>query len=115
MKIIRLDDIPDMPVSHNPAITRRVMVRQGDLGPITQFARGTFPPGQAVEPHRHADMAEVFLCDGGRGWMRVDERRIDLRPGVCVVVEPGEEHAMQSLGPDPLVLTYFSVRLKPQG
>ncbi len=109
MKIIDLNVTPDEPVSHNPAIRKRVMVRNGELGPIVQFARSTFPPGETAGAHSHADLAEVFLCDGGAGIIRIDEREIELKPGVCVVVEPGETHELQSLGPEPLVLTYFGV------
>jgi mannose-6-phosphate isomerase-like protein (cupin superfamily) len=105
----RLSALASEPVVHNPAVTKRVFVRRGVVPRLMQFAQARFGPGDEAGAHAHADMAEVFLVEAGRGEMTVDGRAIPLEPGDCVVVEPGEVHAVVNVGSEELVLTYFGI------
>lgn len=105
-----LPSLSDEPVSHNPEIRKRVMLRAGMLPPVTQFAEARFQPGQVAPAHAHADMAEVFLVTGGSGTITVDGQVHPLAAGACVAVEPGEVHEIAATGAEPLVLVYFGVR-----
>jgi mannose-6-phosphate isomerase-like protein (cupin superfamily) len=111
VKIRDLNQLPDQAVSHNPAVKKRVLLRCGELGPLTQLARSSFPPGETVSEHSHADMAEVFLVIRGEGTITVDEALHPLRSGVCVVVEPGEQHTLTNSGSEPLVITTIGLRV----
>ena len=46
MKITGLDQVPEEPVSHNPAIKKRVLLRSHDLPYLTNFSQAHFAPGQ---------------------------------------------------------------------
>ncbi len=113
MKITNLHGVPEESVSHNPAIKKRVMLRQGDIPAITNFSQARFAPGQVANGHSHQDMAEVFFVEAGQGTISIDGQPHPLRPGVCVLVEPDEHHEVSNTGESDLVLTYFGVRVRP--
>lgn len=108
MKHIALSELADQPVSHNPAISKRVMLAHGDLPGLTNFAQARFGPGQVSPGHAHADMAEVFFTESGAGEIDVDGVVVALTPGTCVAVSPGEWHEIRA-GEAGLVLTYFGL------
>ena len=109
MKIVTLSDLTEEPVSHNPEIKKKVMLRQGDLPPITNFSQAVFAPGQTAVSHSHPDMAEVFLVESGSGIITIDDTVYPLEPGTCVTVQPNEQHELSNTGAALLVLTYFGV------
>lgn len=111
MKIVALSELPEEYVSHDPAIKKRVMLRKGDLPHLTNFSQATFTPGQTVTAHAHADMAEVFFVEAGQGIIWLDGEAYELVPGVCVAVAAGEMHELKNTGTDPLVLTYFGLKI----
>ena len=109
MKKISLADLPAEPVSHNPEITKQVLLRRGDLPHLTNLSRSRLLPGQTARAHDHADMHEVFLVESGAGLMRVGDQEFALAAGTCVAVEPGESHEIENTGKDDLVLIYFGI------
>lgn len=111
MKILNLHQVAQTEVSHNSAIKKRVMIENGELGRITQFAQSIFPAGSIAHEHVHHDMGEVFLIESGSGEIVVNDVTYALGPGVCVVVEPGDRHEVKNTGAADLVVTYFGVLL----
>lgn len=109
MKIQSLDALPDEPVSHNPVIKKKVMVRRGDVSNLMYFSRARFPPGAIAQAHSHTDMSEVFFVESGTGIIRISGIDYPLKPGCCVAVEPHEIHEVINTGFVDLVLTYFGV------
>jgi mannose-6-phosphate isomerase-like protein (cupin superfamily) len=95
-------------------VRKRVLLRAGQLPPVTQFAEARFPPGEGVAAHAHADMGEVFLVVDGRGTFTVDGVAHEAGPGDCVAVGPGETHALVNSGSDDWVLVYFGVVAAPR-
>lgn len=112
MKLTALSQIPEEPVSHNPAIQKRVMLRLGDLPHLTNFSQARFAPGQVAAAHAHTDMCEVFFVEAGTGTIEINGEAQALTPGVCVAVEPGEVHEVSNTGTADLVLTYFGLRVE---
>jgi quercetin dioxygenase-like cupin family protein len=113
MKLTSLTDLPSEQVSHNPAIKKKVMLRQGDLPHLTNFSQAQFAPGQIAVAHAHADMCEVFFVEAGEGIMLIDGHPHALNCGVCVAVEPDEVHEVINTGSTDLILTYFGLRVEP--
>ncbi len=111
MKRIRLAELPEEGVSHNPRIMKRTLLRKGELGPIVHYARAVFPPGETAGAHFHNEMAEVFTAESGRGEIRIDDVAYVFRAGTTFVVEPGEVHEIANTGDADLVVLYFGVRL----
>lgn len=109
MKKVSLDELPHEGVSHDPAISKRVMLRRGDVPHVTTFARATLLPSQTAHAHEHPDMYEVFFAERGEGKITVDGVPHRFAPGVCVVVEPGERHEVTNDSDAELVLSYFGI------
>ncbi|VXD16707.1 Cupin 2, conserved barrel domain protein [Planktothrix serta PCC 8927] len=110
MKITDLNQIPEQEVSHNPAIKKKVMLSLGDLPHLTNFSQACFAPGQVAGGHSHADMCEVFFVESGLGNIAINGVDYELKPGVCIAVEPGEVHEVTNTGNTNLILTYFGLR-----
>ncbi|TAK13457.1 MAG: cupin domain-containing protein [Anaerolineae bacterium] len=110
MKQVALSELADQPVSHNPAILKKVMLACGDLPVLTNFSQARFGPGQVSPGHIHTDMAEVFFTENGRGEIEVDGVIVVLTPGRCVAVSAGEWHEIRA-GEEGLVLTYFGLQV----
>ncbi len=111
MIINDLNQLPPESVSHNPAISKRVMLRSGDVPHLTNFSQAHFATGQIAPGHAHEDMWEVFFVTAGYGIIRINGKEYSLSPGVCVTVEPGEVHQIENNGAEELILTYFGLRV----
>jgi quercetin dioxygenase-like cupin family protein len=111
MKITNLDRIANTQVSHNPAITKKVMLDARDLPHLTNFSQAVFAPGQVAQKHFHSDMCEVFFVETGKGTIRIGDRDYPLIKGTCVAVEAGESHEIVNNGDRDLVLTYFGLKI----
>ncbi|MGI0495204.1 cupin domain-containing protein [Alkalinema pantanalense CENA528] len=109
MKYRSLSQISGEPVSHNPEITKQVMLRSTDVPHLTNFSQARFAPGQSAVAHSHADMYEVFFVEAGIGEIRINGESYALLPGTCVAVEAGELHEVLNTGNVDLVLTYFGI------
>lgn len=109
MRIQSLSTIDSEPISHNPAIKKKVMVRCGEAPNLVYFSRAYFAPGQIAGSHSHSDMSEVFFVESGAGVIRINDITYDLKPGTCIVVEPNERHEVVNNSSEELVLTYFGI------
>jgi mannose-6-phosphate isomerase-like protein (cupin superfamily) len=111
MKIVSLSQAVTTTVSHNPRIGKKLLLGNGELGPITNLAQAVFPPGEVAGEHAHTDMGEVFMINSGTGTIIIDGTEYPIAPGDCVVVEANERHEIRNTGSEELVVTYFGVRL----
>jgi len=100
----------DRPVSHNPAIRKRVLLEVGELPGLTNLSQAVFAPGDTAPGHEHADMWEVFFVRSGSGSIRVNGKEFRLERDVCWAVEPGERHEIVNDGREDLILLYFGLR-----
>lgn len=111
MRLIKINEVPETGVSHNARVRKRELIANGELGPVVNYARAVFPPGEKAVAHIHADMAEVFTVESGCGEIRINDVGYLFGVGTTVVVEPGEVHEIVNTGGTELVVTYFGVVL----
>lgn len=110
MKKASLDEIDAVPVTHNPAIGKKVMLA-ADVAPgLTNFSQAVFSSGQVAPGHRHEDMCEVFFVRRGRARITVDGVVHELTPGECILIETGEHHEVANPFDEDLMLLYFGLR-----
>ncbi|MBI2022789.1 cupin domain-containing protein [Candidatus Daviesbacteria bacterium] len=109
MKLISLKNLPNEPVSHNPQILKKVILKKGLIPKLTNFSQATFKPGQIAPSHAHLDMYEVFFVTVGSGIIKINQKEYKLKKGVCVLVDPDETHEIVNSGLKDLVLTYFGI------
>jgi len=96
MRLHQLNDIPFEPVSHNPELKKQVLVREG-VSCIRNFSHITFKPGDAAVEHVHGEGYEIFYLIRGEIVVTVSGKGVALNEGSCLVVEPGEPHALRAI------------------
>mmetsp|Transcript_44815 Transcript_44815/g.72987 ORF Transcript_44815/g.72987 Transcript_44815/m.72987 type:complete len:151 (-) Transcript_44815:65-517(-) len=107
---VNLNDLAWEHVSHQPEITKRVMIKKGSVPHLTNFSQAKFKPRQRVEEHLHPDMFEVFFIESGEGLITVEGVEISVRPGSCIRVGAGEKHSVVNTSDsEDLVMTYFGI------
>jgi mannose-6-phosphate isomerase-like protein (cupin superfamily) len=111
VKINHLKQLETQTVSHNRAISKKVMLNCDDIAPITQFAQATFPPGTKAPAHSHSDMIEVFFIEQGFGRIVVDGQSHAISAGSSIAIEVGESHELENTGDEAMIVSYFSVRV----
>lgn len=109
MKRIKIHDLPEQGVSHNTRIRKREILKSGEIGPITHYARAVFPSGEKADAHSHDDMAEIFTVESGCGEIRINDETYVFSTGLTVVVEPGEVHEIINTSSAELIVSYFGV------
>ena len=109
MKHGNIHQLPEQPISHDPAIKKRVMFRNGEIPSVTQYSQASFLPGQIAPTHSHEDMYEVFLCVRGTGSIVIDGETYELKPGHFYLCEPGETHEIVNDGVDALEILQLGV------
>ncbi len=97
------------PVSHDPALVKSVWLGPGEVAGLTQLARTRLPAGAVTRAHAHPDMTELFIVLEGRLRACIDGRVLMLAAGDCLVLEPGERHALENRGPADVDLIHFGL------
>ena len=67
-------------------------------------AEATLEPGQATEPHYHAESEEVYFILEGEGDMEVDGDSATVCAGDAIPIPPGAWHTLHNTGGGPLRL-----------
>jgi len=109
MKLIHLNKIETTKVSHNPNVTKQVLIGYGEIEHLTGFSRAVFPPGEIAYAHSHTNLTEIFFIESGEGTMTVDKETINLNPGMSIAVEPNEIHEINNTGDNDLTLLFFGI------
>jgi mannose-6-phosphate isomerase-like protein (cupin superfamily) len=68
------------------------------------LAEATVPVGGRTIAHYHRTTEELYFFTAGCGRMTLGDVARDVAAGDCVVIPPGEVHALVNTGDEPLVL-----------
>ncbi|MBI96143.1 hypothetical protein CL656_03265 [bacterium] len=111
MKLVHLDSLPQIGVSHNSDIKKKVFIENGDIKNLTTFATATFKPGQSVELHKHETMYEVFYILNGKVDFMVENEKLTLTTGDCITIEPNEIHNQSNPYDQDVKWLYFGIAI----
>ena len=64
----------------------------------------SFEPGQEHKLHAHEGMDKVYQVMKGRGVFLLEDREIEVEPGVMLVAPAGVPHGVRNTGPERLVV-----------
>lgn len=109
MKLFNVAETQLEPVSHNPDMTKRVFVRNGEVRNLAFFSQSNIPPNGETANHAHTDMTEVFYVISGSGQAVIDGAVHALLPGCVLVIEHDDTHVFRNTGAEALVMNYFGV------
>jgi mannose-6-phosphate isomerase-like protein (cupin superfamily) len=96
MKIFSLDETPYEPVSHDPHLKKKVLVKN-ILPTISTISHIILQPGNIVSEHIHYEFFEVFYCISGATIFSIKGERILIKDGHLLFVEPHEPHAISEV------------------
>ena len=65
------------------------------------LAEATLEPGQATQPHYHAETEEIYYLVDGSGEMEIDGESRTVAPGDAILIPRGAWHQITA-GPEPL-------------
>jgi len=108
MKIIRFDDIAQVPASHedpkDPGTVKRVLIKAQDEihGTIQMINWAILLPGKTVAGHFHHDMQELFIMLQSGIVATIENKKISLGRGDALVVDAGEKHEMKNPSAAPI-------------
>lgn len=109
MKISSLNKLPLEQNTHNPKISKKVLIRNGEVSNLTNFTKATFPPGEVAAEHVHKDMTEIFFVEKGHGQIKINGKLLPLNEGDCITVEPGDKHELINSSKKDLIFYYLGV------
>jgi|TARA_R110000868_G_scaffold35889_14_gene128076 quercetin dioxygenase-like cupin family protein len=109
MKLTHSTTLPELGVSHNPEIKKKVFIGSGEIPQLMMFGSAVFTPGQLVELHKHDTMFEVFYIQKGQAEFVVNNKKILVQPGDCITIEPGEIHAQSNPFQENVEWLYFGI------
>ena len=111
MKPIKLSELKSEATSHGgiEKLSKKVMLRKGEIPHLNQFAQAYFEPGAVAPKHKHDDMYEIFLVEKGEIEFIINEKPILLKVGDAITVEPGEFHEVRNKSKGIAIMTYFQI------
>ncbi|MEH6679031.1 MAG: cupin domain-containing protein [Sediminicola sp.] len=109
MKLVRTELLPEMGVSHNPAIKKKVFLEKGEIPQLMNFGTAVFKSEQRVETHSHPSMFEIFYVLEGRIEFVVENEQMVLRAGDCISISPKEAHSQYNPFHEEAKLLYYGI------
>jgi mannose-6-phosphate isomerase-like protein (cupin superfamily) len=103
MHVSKLDDLESFTTLDGSAI-REIAGPAWTPARNQSLAEATVPVGGRTITHYHRRAEELYLFTAGRGRMTLGAEQRDVGAGDCVVIPPGDVHALVNTGPEPLVL-----------
>lgn len=114
MKLVHTKSLPNVGVSHDTAIKKKVFLEKGMVPNLMMFGSTTFKPGQSVEEHVHKTMYEVFYIQSGKADFIVNGKVFALKTGDCITIEEGEFHSMSNPYLEDTTWIYFGIATDKQ-
>lgn len=105
MKVFPLDSAPLRPVSHDPALKKRVLVEDA-FSCVRHLSHIILPPGAKASSHSHENAYEVFYCVSGKVSFKINGKDVLIREKTCLIVDPGDIHSIDEV-PIESELVYF--------
>lgn len=109
MKLVHTNALPELGVSHNAEIKKKVFIEKGEVPNIMMFGSAVFKPGQFVELHKHDTMYEVFYIQKGKIDFVINGETKTLVTGDCITIEQGELHSQHNNYSEDVEWIYFGV------
>jgi mannose-6-phosphate isomerase-like protein (cupin superfamily) len=103
MKVINRNDARVINTRHGSEI-RPLMDRTTSEITRCSLAEETLLPGQAVTPHHHREIEEIYYVLSGRGVMSVGDEKREVAAGDAIYVPRGSRHTLENTGAEPIKL-----------
>ena len=109
MKITNIKNLPELGVTHNPEIKKKVLIGSNVIPQLMMFGEAVFTPGQSVDKHVHKSMYEVFYITSGKAMFHIKGKEFEVGVGDCITIEQGEEHFQYNPFKEDVRWLYFGI------
>lgn len=109
MKIKNIANIPEIPANHQGEILKKVLLNKGEVPHLMMFSSATFQPNQKVEAHKHDTMYEIYFIQSGKALFVINDKEIQVKPGDCITIAPGEIHYQSNPFTEEVTWLYFGI------
>ena len=107
-----LHNITAVPTAHLEGKKFVFLSNEDTATMLTQFAYGSFEPGEKCSEHVHSTMEECFFFIKGTGRYVVGGIKYDLVPGSFLRIPAGVPHNLEATGTGKLEFVYFGIATK---
>jgi mannose-6-phosphate isomerase-like protein (cupin superfamily) len=108
MKKISLNDISTEPVSHDPGLKKKILIRGISLY-LKSISHIVLKPGDNVTEHSHSDFLEAFYCIRGSAIFRIEGKSVAVKTGIFLFIDVGEKHSIPEVIEETELL-YFHLK-----
>lgn len=108
MKLYSLNETPLKPVSHDPALKKKVIMGSGVLPCVRHVSHIVLETGSKAAVHEHENASEVFYCIRGKVRFRINGQDTLLSKDQLLIVESGDIHSIEET-PEETELLYLMV------
>ena len=107
MKLIKNNELTKVPVSHHTELIKEIILNNGEIPGLLQFARAKFKSGDEIEEHNHKSMYEIFYLIQGAIKIKNGEVEEIVSSGDTIVFSPGQSHSIKFINDTELI--YFNL------
>ena len=108
IRFIRSNKLIKKPISHQKDKYKEVILQEGEIPGLLQFARSKFKKDDEIAGHFHESMIEVFYILNGEVSVSDGNKKSIVKKGDTFVVYPLQEHSLKFNEESELI--YFNVR-----
>jgi quercetin dioxygenase-like cupin family protein len=109
MKIIKTNELPEVGVSHNPEIKKKVFIEKSEIPQLMTFGQAVLRSGQEVDEHVHPTMCEVFYILSGKAVFQINGTDYQIVEKDCIYIESGERHSQKNPFEEDATWLYFGI------
>ncbi len=95
--------------TQHSGVSKKVLLGNGFIPNLTGLSVSSLLVGQTIDFHAHQTMYEVFYVTQGVVLFTFEDRSFNVHSGECIVVEPGEVHALENKYDKITHFLYFGV------
>ena len=95
IKFIRKNELIKQSVSHQNDKFKEVILKNGEIPGLLQFAKSKFNIGDKIEEHVHESMYVIFYVLKGEVIVMDDEEKVIANEGDTFVIYPLQKHSLR--------------------
>ncbi len=109
MRYIKLEDIIETDVSHDPSIKKKIILEKNTVPKLMNLGKATLKPGQCTTKHKHNTMYEIFYVLSGKAKFNIEGKSFEIEKEQCILIEPRETHSQSNPYKKNVDLLYFGI------
>ena len=107
IKFIRNYEVIKEKVNHKNNVVKEVILKNGEVPNLLQFARTKLSKGVVIEKHLHESMNEIFYVLSGELKVTAEQLTTNVSSGDTFVVYAKQNHSIEAISDSEII--YFNI------